>query len=137
MWDRSAPRSCQVAGCERPYCGRGYCLLHLRRVRVGGDPEYRTDQSGKNNPAWTETPTYYTVHGRLHSQQGRAADQLCACGEAAQHWAFLHTDPHPLVDESGLPYSADLSHYSAMCVPCHKKMDLARLERSAAPVAEK
>lgn len=31
-------RNCSVEGCQRPHKGRGYCRLHLRRLRENGDP---------------------------------------------------------------------------------------------------
>lgn len=32
-------RACSVAGCESPHCGRGFCQMHLARVRRHGSPE--------------------------------------------------------------------------------------------------
>lgn len=33
------PTACSVAGCDRPYCGRGLCRMHLKRLRRNGTTE--------------------------------------------------------------------------------------------------
>ena len=51
------------------------------------------------------------------------------------HWAYDHKDPNEKRGVSGkdpdyqreLPYSWDIDHYVAMCVPCHKVLDLSML----------
>lgn len=55
---------------------------------------------------------YFGCHRRVRKERGRAADQICACGKQARHWAHMHgTDPE------------DPQNYQAMCIPCHYKYD--------------
>lgn len=124
IWDRR-PAACAAADCDRPVEGEGYCQLHRRRVRKGGSPDYRADQSGDGNPAWIgDAANYATVHGRLRAARGRAAEHTCSCGAPAKHWAYLHDDPDERFQPGVGAYSLDLTRYAPMCVPCHKKFDL-------------
>ena len=47
----------------------------------------------------------------------------CPCGSPARHWAVDKSRTDLLPSVMG-PYCLDLNAYTAMCVPCHKVMDL-------------
>lgn len=105
----------------------GLCITHLRRKRKGGTVDYLAPRKkGGDNHAWRGDKVGYTsAHQRVYRARGKARDQLCVCGRKASHWAYQHSDPRELRTPKGLPYSADPGHYAAMCVSCHKLMDLA------------
>jgi hypothetical protein len=127
IWDR-AKRTCSVEGCNRRHDAEGLCFTHIRRLRKGGSVDYtREPLRGADNPSWKGGAIgYVTAHERIYRARGRATGYLCACGRRASHWAYRHDDPAALVDADGRPYSVDPAHYDAMCVPCHKRFDLAR-----------
>jgi hypothetical protein len=122
---------CSVEGCERPSYARGMCQLHDRRVAKGGHPSYMPPpRRGPANPEWKGDQVGYTAaHDRVRRARGPASAQTCACGAAARHWAYTHDDPAELVAPDGVRYSGDPARYVALCVPCHKSGDLARLRR--------
>ncbi|KDE13859.1 hypothetical protein N505_0108510 [Rhodococcus aetherivorans] len=96
----------------------GYCGKHTERFRRHGDPDVvvdtRRDDAG-----------YFAAHGRVYRDRGPARERVCPCGERAAHWAYDHEDPDERVSAEGLPYSLQSSHYRALCVSCHKLLDLA------------
>lgn len=112
--------------CANPECGRtmqtslGYCKRCRERVRKHGNP----------NTVITDTrvaaPGYNASHQRVYRDRGPAKMHACVCGAPARHWAYDHTDPSELTSAYG-PYSADPARYIPLCVPCHKRMDLAHL----------
>lgn len=79
----------------------------------------------------TDTPSYMTVHVRLHRERGSAKNHDCYanCGRPALHWAYDHSDLwqkyHPRL---GCAYSADLTRYVPMCARCHGKYDAGHLK---------
>lgn len=76
--------------------------------------------------AWRGNLVGYTsAHQRVYRAHGVARTRRCGCGRQASHWAYQHNDPNELRTPSGLPYSGDPECYAAMCVPCHKILDLA------------
>lgn len=115
-------RTCSIDGCEKFCHGHGLCKRHYARWERHGDPLFVTPRTGSNNPAWSDPPTYSTVHIRLRLQRGSATLRTCPCGAPAQQWAYDHTDPEPLTGR-GMLYSPDLSRYVAMCVSCHVALD--------------
>lgn len=117
--------TCSVDRCSEPSKARGWCHRHYQRWRGGGDPHgpRRTVSTGDN-------ATYNAVHIRLRKQCGSATDYVCGCGTPATQWAYLHNDPNEKIDEQYGPYSTDFDYYDAMCVPCHKVMDLAYIKTS-------
>jgi hypothetical protein len=70
--------------------------------------------------------TYSGAHMRVRAVRGQASTHTCGCGAPAMQWAYRHDDPNELHSDTGA-YSADPRHYDALCVPCHKRADLARI----------
>lgn len=69
------------------------------------------------------TVAYRVAHNRVRSVRGRASDHTCDhCGGQAEHWAYDHSDPQPSVD-GGLIFSNDISRYTPLCLPCHRRLD--------------
>lgn len=132
-----ATRTCTIEDCARKHMAQGYCALHYKRllkhgdvttVLVGGN---KGQQRAETHPGWKGNQISYSgAHMRVRAQCGDARALTCRCGQPAAHWAYDHTDPDALRSPDGRPYSADPSHYQPMCVPCHKKADLALLARS-------
>jgi hypothetical protein len=132
---RPARGKCQIDGCTRGDCGpSGYCLMHKLRIERNGDPHTFIHQRDRDNKwdkhvRWTgDEASYSAVHLRLRATRGSAKGYECVdCGGRAKQWSYDHADPAGKVTESGIPYSANLDHYFARCVPCHKRFDLARI----------
>ncbi|QGJ92844.1 hypothetical protein PBI_BEAGLE_85 [Arthrobacter phage Beagle] len=128
--------SCAVDGCEQERKGQ-YCSMHSARIARHGNPdtviEYKDRQfpKGENHPWWTgEDATYNAIHFRLRDTRGKACEHKCfECESDASQWAYVHNRGSALTSEHG-PYSVNLDDYEAMCVPCHKTMDL-RLKRGS------
>lgn len=118
-------QGCKVEGCDRPHSNRGWCRPHYRRWWEKGDPG---PVEIYERPA---IPTYTAAHQRVRAARGSCRDQLCACGKPATAWAYQYDDPDVLVDESGLLYSADPTHYAPMCTVCHRALDRGHRERMA------
>jgi hypothetical protein len=90
------------------------------------------DRSGENNPKWRgDQVGNRAAHQRVIKLRGNATSYLCehCCGPAV-HWAYDHRDPQELPSDDG-PYSTDPDRYMPLCVPCHKRFDLAYLRRAA------
>lgn len=102
-------RTCVIDPCQNESLNRGLCATHYIEL-VGPDSRAK----------------YRAVHIAL----GKAAEQQCACGKAAQTWAYDHSDPQPQWSHYG-PYSSDLSRYEALCAKCHKAADLERIKSCA------
>ena len=76
--------------------------------------------------------SYSGAHMRVRSDRGSATSHTCACGRRAAQWAYTHDDPDELTSPEGT-YSADPARYVALCVPCHKRADLARIKEGRWP----
>lgn len=127
---------CSIADCSRPARSKTgtYCETHYYRLRRTGTTDPRVPRErkpriltghpkGPANPNWAEVPTYSGLHQRLRRLRGRASDRRCHCGAPARHWAVDKRRDDLLPSLMG-PYCLDLDAYTAMCVPCHKVMDL-------------
>lgn len=126
-------KPCEIEGCLKPRKKRRrYCSMHVARIARHGDPNKVTPPSerrfarGPNHPQWQEEVTYTSIHQRLYHERGRAKDHTCPCGKTAQQWAYIGTR-EPGQRE---PYG-DMAQYRAMCVSCHKRMDMAAIRREA------
>lgn len=130
--------TCTLDGCDKPKRARGWCVAHWNRWRRHGDPGTAAigPVFGEMNPSWRgDDVGYAAVHRRLQVQRGSASALDCVqCGAAAQGWAYQHTAPDERVcDVRNLPFSTDLSHYEAMCLPCHNQLDATHGWNSPAP----
>lgn len=67
--------------------------------------------------------SYDGAHKRVTKARGRASAHCCAmnCGRQAAHWSIVRTDSAPM------PHSPDPQDYRPLCVPCHKRYDMAAL----------
>lgn len=74
--------------------------------------------------------SYGGAHMRVREDRGPASAHQCRCGAPAAQWAYRHDDPDQRASKLG-PYSVDPVHYDALCVPCHKRDDLARISGAA------
>lgn len=68
--------------------------------------------------------SYQSAHVRVWRSRGPARAHQCKCGAPAAHWAYDHEDPEELQDDAGQAFSADPSHYLALCRSCHRHLDL-------------
>jgi hypothetical protein len=130
IWDkRRTP--CRVEDCDRLACGKGFCDRHIQRWRRWGDPSrVAPPATGPRHWAWSNHAIGYgTAHDRVRRARGSARNQTCQrCTNPARHWAYDHSDPNERQTHDGIPFSVDPNRYIPLCVPCHKRMDLARLE---------
>lgn len=134
--ERNPGQACRIAGCEKPSFQSGLCSMHHARQKRNGDPlalRGRPAPSyGPDSPGWrADQVTYGGAHSRVRRQRGSAKALTCPCGAPARQWAYDHADPNERQSKWG-SYSPDPVHYVALCVPCHKRMDLDRLAQSTA-----
>lgn len=121
-------RECSVDDCNRKHCAKGYCELHYRRWRKHGSTDVPKRKTGADHDNWRGGDVSYTaLHSRLGRARGSASEQDCSeCSGRAAEWAYDFSDPSPLYAKRRGLYSADLSRYRPMCVPCHKAFDAPR-----------
>lgn len=130
--------TCAVDGCDRPARSRGWCNTHYEywRRRQPHPLEPRS-QFGDAGPNWKgDDGGYKAVHLRLRAQFGPASDHVCSCGQPAQLWAYMHTDPSPRRSREGFPYSSDPSRYEPKCRRCHHRLDRGHAEHPAHELTE-
>lgn len=121
---RQYPTVCSFEDCERHVLARGWCRTHYSHWWKHGDPAISLKPPGAKPRE--SAVGYYAAHYRVYDARGKAAQHICGCGSRAAHWAYNHTDPQELVDQSsGFPYSLDVSRYVPMCVSCHRLFDKA------------
>jgi len=126
---RGQPRPCSVDGCESDRDAQGLCSKHYQRFQKWGTPDFVGDRvRGEAHPQWKDDDIGYgTAHERTRAVRGSASGyRCCECGAAAAQWAYDHEDPDERASDMGR-YSVNPDHYRPMCVPCHKRFDLARL----------
>lgn len=122
-------RPCTIEGCDEPQNARGWCTTHYMRWYKTGDvgPAHNMRHRELHHSWQGDSLTYAGAHRRVYRDRGPAAERECACGSTAYSWAYDHEDENELVTPAGRTYSANPAHYVAMCNPCHKRFDLARL----------
>jgi hypothetical protein len=105
--------------------------MHLERLRKYGDVHRTAGPFGQPDEAhykWLgNSATYIAMHNRMRKRLGLASAHMCAeqCGNRALHWSYDHTDSNDKIDAStGLIYSVDMTHYTARCAKCHKRLDI-------------
>lgn len=69
--------------------------------------------------------SYQSIHKRLVRLYGSAKKHTCPCGEPAVEWAYQFTGEPELRDADGrFPHSSNPDDYTAMCRPCHIRLDI-------------
>lgn len=124
---RGVPRPCSVDGCDSERDAQGLCSKHYQRLQKWGDPNVVGEPArGDAHPQWKHNNIGYgTAHERVRGYRGPASGYLCCeCGAQARQWAYDHADADERASDLG-PYSVNPAHYRPMCVPCHKRFDLA------------
>jgi len=132
---------CHIEGCAKPDAEAGLCSMHAVRKRRHGDPlkviaySERDMPTGEDHHNWAGVDVgYEAAHGRVRRLRGSASTHMCVnCGEPAYHWSYNHDDPDEIVGyvssySRPIAYSGNPDHYSARCVPCHKRFDLDRID---------
>lgn len=131
---------CKVDGCDRPRKTRDLCDMHYQRLLNNGDANYvPPPPRGERNNSWRgDNILSGAAHRRVVVLRGPASSHPCInCGDPAKHWAYDHKDPDEkpnVTTASGRnpgPYSVKPEHYQPMCVPCHKRYDLATIQAQA------
>jgi hypothetical protein len=118
---------------------RGLCNRHYSLWLTHGDPliEKRPGApAGPDHHLYKGVDVcYYTAHSRVRRLHGSASEYRCPCGAQAKDWSYDHGDPDEQRNSEGRAYSADPSHYRALCRSCHRRMDNAyrRGLKDAAP----
>lgn len=88
------------------------------------------------NVQWRgEDVGYSAIHRRLRQYRGKASTHACCqCGGPARQWAYDHADPQEKLGDGGrgrvFRYSTSLDHYIPLCLRCHRRFDLANVEKS-------
>jgi hypothetical protein len=123
---------CRIEACDGKHASRGLCDKHYRRLLHNGDPEVVRSGPGILPPWWKgDDIGYYAAHYRVYAAHGAAAQYACACGQAAEEWAYDHSDSNEKwSDELKCAYSTDPDCYIAMCMSCHRKMDWDRSKKA-------
>lgn len=114
--------NCTVDECDRPIRCKGLCEPHYRRLLRTGRPE----GVGKGRPLGPD-PSYIAIHFRLTRTRGAARKHKCVdCQREAASWSYNHRDPDEKLDNTGRPFSSDLSNYDPRCWSCHNSLDAKR-----------
>lgn len=122
---RSPHSTCQVEDCDRKHLARGYCGVHYRLQRQAGALPIVIPKPKRG------ITTYAAMHKHLRETRGSASRYPCVtCGQPAYEWAYDNECPDEQRDFRGR-FSADPSHYLAMCHPCHMALDAAHRRQNA------
>ena len=117
-----------------------HCTMHQKRLVRHGDVQTvlpSVHHVGADHPNWVgDDAKYETVHWRLRVVRG-APNRCEHCGVAddrSYQWAL---DWDVVTDlrygaRKGDPYSVNLDQYIPLCLPCHRKFDLANAKRRKA-----
>lgn len=123
---------CKVEGCvRRAERVDGLCRGCWLRFRANGDFGYRNSGDKSHNWLSDDELNYRAIHLRVRAKKGSASNYECvACGGRAKHWAYNHNSKNERlgVHEQGfiVPFGTEIEDYQPMCVPCHKRLDLAK-----------
>lgn len=123
---------CIVEGCGVPaFTIKGECRNHALWRKRNGD--YINRNHGSLHWKWLEPDelTWSAIHQRVRKTFGKAREYDCVdCGKRAAHWSYNHQDPNERLDEVAgyvIPVGTSIEFYEPRCVPCHKRLDLAKI----------
>lgn len=112
---------------------------NVRDIRISelvSGQRHCADWTRHEHPASVATPGYRGMHQRVRRARGSASAYPCVdCNMPAQQWSYDHLDPgerRQWVGHMEAPYSLNIEHYVARCIPCHKRFDLDRETERAA-----
>lgn len=130
MTDTST-RSCEIAGCTRPYRARGWCATHYYRWSKHGDPlvfkvpESRTSDTCDAPDCDRPTPqtTYCNLHRLRLSRSGQLGLTRPPGGLSSHGYVLVKREGHPVATHSkGWVYEHRVVLYDAIGPgwhPCH------------------
>lgn len=109
----------KVAAGKDKYCSKEcYASLIKGKILSPGSLYVSEDTIGKNNFRWKgDKISYSGLHDYIRYHLGSANSRKCEkCGaeDRWMHWSNISRE-----------YKRDLNDWEALCVPCHKKKDLA------------
>lgn len=113
----------------RVQCDCGNVVERSLQNLTSGATANCADSSAHPHPCRKlEGIAYSTAHQRVRKVKGSASNHRCVrCGKRAEQWAYSHGDLSPERDasgrEAGMPFSAEMEHYSPMCRPGHTRFD--------------
>lgn len=124
VWKR-----CACGTLFRPRHNRRKYVMHCSRACGVAHGVFAKD----SNAAWTDKPTRDAVHQRLRNWRRKVECSECGATGRMLHWALNHdrASGRTLPSDRG-PYSMDIDDYDVLCVPCHKRRDLAHIRNRAA-----
>lgn len=141
---------CSIITCNSKVRAKNLCHSHYNQDRTGGlwnhffayyqevdGVEVQKRMMSASKPH-TEAPAYSTVHKRLTTQRGKAANYQCVDGmdHAAEDWSLEpgtgELEQWSPQKERWQPYSADLGNYSPRCRTHHRILDAGRTTAAVA-----
>ena len=127
---------CIVDGCEVPaFTLEGECRNHSLWRKRNGDYFKRSEGPLSWNWRNADDMTWAAIHNRVRKAFGPAKKYDCVdCGRRAAHWSYNHQDPNERTDVvrgRKAPVGTSIEFYEPRCVPCHKRLDLAKIAERA------
>ena len=114
------------------------CDCGLETLAATGDLNRGTTGSCGRRRRHITPRNYVQAHGHVRAIRGGASEHVCArCRRApAAHWAYRHEGASQRHGSPSGPWSPCPEDYSPLCVPCHKRADLAAIaaDRGAVPL---
>ena len=118
-----AVRFCCSVSCAAKHRGSPWLEKHKMKKgsTLGLKTRFKKGQlSGKNNPNWKDNEVGYgALHTWIQRQHGKPSFcEHCKCSNRQMyHWSNISGE-----------YKRDRNDWQRLCVPCHKKFDIAKLK---------